>query len=401
MLPDFEVCPISNALKGVNLDVIVSGSIGAVESVRFIRSLRRIGAKIQPWLTRGGSQFVTEMSLEWASSQNVIRNFTGKASHIALNDACVVAPASANILGKVASGLTDTPETALIASYLGMRKPVFFVPNMHDSLINSPQVKLNIDKIGRWAVILEARQEEGKNKFPEPKTLADTISHNINSNKNYYPTLLTMGTTRGYVDDVRYFSNYSSGKLGSLIAEELYRMGVPTHVIAGPCQYLPGTCTSLSRIKTNEEMLARCLEKNHHDCRAAIFAASVLDFIPEKRLPGKISSQENLSVKFIKTPKIIEKITPSSGIKVGFKLESVLSPEIAQKLAADYIKRYSLSLIVINCLSDVDENKHSAYLFEKSPQDDSVMEPRIITGKQEISMGITSHVINRMKVHGI
>ena len=88
----------SDALAGKLIDVVVSGSIGAVESVRFIRSLRRLGAEVQPWLTKGGSMFTTETALSWAAARPCRMSFEGTASHISMGDACVIAPASASML---------------------------------------------------------------------------------------------------------------------------------------------------------------------------------------------------------------------------------------------------------------------------------------------------------------
>jgi phosphopantothenoylcysteine decarboxylase/phosphopantothenate--cysteine ligase len=99
---DLFVARRSNTLRGKTLDIAVSGSIAAMESPRFLRSLRRLGAEVVPWLSAGGSQFITETSLSWASGgKKVIQHFSGEAPHIAVNDALIIAPASANILSKI------------------------------------------------------------------------------------------------------------------------------------------------------------------------------------------------------------------------------------------------------------------------------------------------------------
>ena len=173
---DLQVNSISNSLSGKSIDVVITGSIGSVESVRFLRSLRRLGADVFPWLSKGAFQFTTETAVSWAAAQPVTTEFSGTASHIALRDACVIAPASASIIAKIANGITDTPTSALIASYLGQGKPVLLMPNMHDSLLQAPAVSENLNKISSWIHMLQPRQEEGKQKFPEPKHLADQVS---------------------------------------------------------------------------------------------------------------------------------------------------------------------------------------------------------------------------------
>ena len=368
---DLQIQPISEALRGLRLDVIVSGSIGAVEAVRFIRALRRLGAEVYPVLTEGGAMFTTETALSWAAARPTVTGFSATASHIFEGDACIVAPASASMIAKTAHGITDTPASALIASCLGLEKPVFLVPNMHDSLSASPAVRENLDKIRVRVRILDARREEGKHKFPDPVRLADEIAHQINltrqsAHKPLPPVMVSMGTTRGYVDDVRYFSNYSSGALGSMVSEEIYRRGIPTTVVCGPCQIKPAVFSKLIDIETNGELLEACRKAVQEDhCAGAVLAASVLDFIPDKKITGKIKSDQDLQVNFIKSSKIIAEINPP--VKVGFKLEANLDEQKALSIAKDYFSRYQLSLMILNQLSDVDSTRHKAFTFENSP----------------------------------
>lgn len=365
----------SDALSGKLIDVIVSGSIGAVESVRFIRALRRLGAEVQPWLTQGGSLFTTETALSWAAARPCRMTFEGSASHISLGDACVIAPASASMLAKIASGTTDTPASALIASYLGMKKPIFLVANMHDSMFESPFVQENMRKVRTYVQVLEARREEGKQKFPEPNVLADEIAHLFNKRSDQI--LVTMGTTRGYIDDVRYISNYSSGALGSRIAEEFYRQGFQTAVVQGPCPVKPKSYSKLIPVETNVQMGQAVLDIEELGIQGAVFAASVLDFVPTERKSGKIRSSESLQVTFEATPKIISSVTTPLRFKVGFKLESApASTELAQL----YLSKYNLSHLVMNQLQNVSEVTHAADIWrpEKAPAKD-------VAGKEAIA----------------
>ncbi|MCX6127827.1 MAG: hypothetical protein NTX25_02035 [Proteobacteria bacterium] len=290
---DLHVARVSDCLAGRTIDLVISGSIGAVESVRLIRALRRLGAEVQAWLTPGGAQFTTETALAWATTRPVRTRFEGSASHIAQHDACVIAPSSANMMSKIAHGQTDTPASALVASYLGQGKPIILIPNMHDSLLASPFVAANLRELSKFCTILEARQEEGKQKFPEPKFLADQVAHRLNQGhgKDF---LLTMGSTRGPIDAVRYISNYSSGALGTSIATEFYRYGHKVHIVAGPCPTRPAHYAELKEITTNEEMLDAVQEIVRTGVDGAIFAASVLDFTPAQELKGKVKSSGNL-----------------------------------------------------------------------------------------------------------
>lgn len=386
---DLRVEAISNALQDKHLDVVVSGSIGAVESTRFIRSLRRLGARVTPWLTEGAQQFTTETALSWAAAEPTVRKFSGEASHIALGDACIVAPASASIIAKIASGITDSPSSALVASYLGQNKKVLFLPNMHESLRNSPIIDKNIEQLRELCVEIPAREEEGKLKFPDPASLADIVAHELNKDSVQHRCLVSMGTTRGYIDSVRYISNYSSGSLGSKISEELYRQGIECNVVAGPCEIKPKSYSKLIPIKTNDELEKASLEEIKQQPCSVVFASSVLDYVPNATFDGKLKSNEDLKVEFEKCDKIIAKLKVESGRKVGFKLEADLDIPKAEAIAADYIKKYQLSMIVINSLKDVDDRKHTAFVFT---EENGKLQHIKLQSKQAIATEIVNHI---------
>jgi phosphopantothenoylcysteine decarboxylase/phosphopantothenate--cysteine ligase len=364
---DLDVIPTSEALKGRRIDVVVTGSIAAVESVRFIRALRRLGADVTAWLSEGGSMFVTPMALTWASSHETRVGFSGHNTHICDSDAVVIAPASSSIITKIARGMTDSHCTALAASALGQKKPVMLIPTMHDSLKEAPAQKQHLATISSWpnTHVLGAREEEGKQKFPDPATLADEVSHVVNkSSRPVNPVLITMGTTRGYIDDVRYISNYSSGKLGSLISEELYRNGFQTFVVCGPCEVKPRVATTRADVLTTGDMLAKAREAESQGLTGGVFCASVLDFEPSEKTLGKIrSTHQNLTVHFKPTPKIIGEIQLGGKPKIGFKLETGMSPAEAKSIADTYIKKYGLTMLIANELHAVSASAHHAFAF--------------------------------------
>ena len=234
---DLAVIPLSNALKNKSLDLIVTGSIAAVETIKFIRSLRRLGAIITPHLSFSAKEFVTQKALDWAANKIAGNQYLAADTfHIAQNEALIIAPATANFISKIANGIADDPLTSLTASYLGQNKPVFFVPTMHESLYNNPLFQTNLNTLLKHAHFFLPCMDEGKLKFPEPNYLANEIAHHINASKiKNNKVLITMGSTRNFLDDIRYISNFSTGKLGTLTAEELYRYGFKTHVVCGLC----------------------------------------------------------------------------------------------------------------------------------------------------------------------
>lgn len=394
---DLHVQHISDALSAKNLDVVVSGSIGAVESIKFIRSLRRLGAHVRPWLTDGGKQFVTPMALSWAAATATVENFTGEATHIATGDAVIVAPASANILSQIAQGQTSSPALALIASYLGQKKPVILMPAAHDSLMQNPLLQRQLEILRPYVHFASSRHEEGKNKFPDPETLADQVAYVVNKN-DATSALVTMGTTRGYIDDVRYISNYSSGQLGTNIVTELYRHGIDVAVVSGPAAIQPRVYTKIIAVETNAEMEQAVQSLTQEGYDAAIACASVLDFVPATRLQGKVRSHEELKVTFKPTAKIIEQMRPRQGIKVGFKLEPELNQTKAQSIAEDYFKRYQLTGMLLNAKNVVSASRHQGFWVTR-PNNQWHMQT--LESKTAIAQAITAHVCTAIKKNAL
>lgn len=391
---DLAVVAFSDALNDLTIDFVVSGSIAAVESVRVIRALRRLGARVRPYLTDGATQFITPLALAWAAAEETVTTFSGAATHLAVGDACVIAPASMNFLAKVAHGLGDDPATTLVQSYLGAKKPVVALPTMHDSLLHSPMTQKNLETLRPHLDFLPSRDEEGKAKSPEPALLADLVAHAINRKiGRMLPDIcIALGTTRGYIDAVRYISNYSSGALGSRIAEEYFRQGGRTFNVIGPCPIHPTTGTHTKLVQTNEEMEQACQQAINQGANALVMAASILDFTPVQQIAGKVSSKNELQVSFKHTDKIISKLHPPSGIKIGFKLETQLSQDRAAEIANVYMPQYQLSLMILNSLEDVTETQHRAFIYNRNPRSQKIDGGGIVQGKQQVAQVIVNHV---------
>lgn len=405
---DLAVKLVSEALAGIHLDVVVSGSIGAVESIRFVRALRRLGADVTPWLTQGGTQFVTPLALGWAAARECRTGFEADASHLAEGHACIVAPASASFIAKIANGITDTPAAALVTSYLGWKRPVIILPSMHDSLAHAPQVQANLEKLRTAApnvVILGSRLEEGKHKFPEPAVLADHCAHAYNNavlrNKHtHLRVLLTLGGTRAWFDDVRYIGNYSTGRLGTLVTEELHRLGLDVDVIAGAAEYLPRCYQSLTRVATNEDLAREADSIVKKGTDALVHAAAVLDFAPVQKTTGKTpSSSGKQTIELAPTPKIIDGMKSKGPAKVAFKLETGVDEKKAAEIARDYITRHGLSMLVVNNLADISADRHKAWIFETKEAGQPVDRPYEASSKDEVARAVARHVWERLTRH--
>lgn len=393
-LSDLHVEPISNSLSGLTVDLVVSGSIAACEATKNIRALRRLGAETSVFLTRGGAKFTTATSLEWASAKKVTLEFDGRASHIASGDICCIAPASASILEKVVSGSTDTPEGALIQSYLGSKRPILVLPCMHASLWASPQVQMNAERLKqRGLLFIEPLVEEGKLKTPPPDILADQVSHAYHLSRN--PTLIKgtvcMGSTKGYFDDIRYISNYSSGALGSMLVEELYRFGIQVSVICGSCQVKPRVWSELKMTETNDSMLNAVNDTPLQDF--TIMLAAVLDYVPARRHAGKLRSGEGRqNIELTPTPKIISKLSQlGKKANIGFKLEPVLDSNTIDQ-AKSYLEKYSLSHMVANSFESIKKGGYEARILSADSNVPIESKPDLVRKLVEIIIRSTKEV---------
>ena len=362
-MDDSAVKSLSTALQGKQFDWVVSGSIAAVEVVKAIRALRRLGASVRVTLTTGGQQFITAESCAWASGQPVITSYRQFGEHLATKDFLVIAPMSASFTAKIVAGISDSPGLALVASYLGCQRPIVGHLNMHRSLHDNPLWQRAIVQVQQHVHLIEPTVEEGKHKFKNPTDFANDIAHFCNKANDQ--VLITMGRTEGYLDEVRYLSNTSTGQLATLIAHELYRHGFATHIVRGPSDHYPSCYTSMTQVKTPDEMGKACQGLlNDKRITALVMTAAVLDFIPTKTVIGKISSQQpTLKLKLVAVPKLVKNLNPTPRTTILCKLLATFDPQNDLQMIRDYLDRTPCSLLIVNSLADLREKKYRSYLF--------------------------------------
>ena len=360
-MDDRAVKSLSTALQGKQFDWIVSGSIAAVEVVKAIRALRRLGASVRVTLTAGGQQFITAESCAWASGQSVVTSYRQFGEHLATKDLLIIAPMSASFAAKIVAGLSDSPGLALVASYLGCRRSIVAHPNMHRSLYDNPLWQKAIAELEHHVHLIEPTVEEGKYKFKNPADFADDVAHFCN--KRNERVVVTMGRTEGYLDKVRYLSNTSTGQLATLITHELYRYGFTTHVVGGPSDYRPSCYTTMTPVRTPNEMEVAC-QRLLDDDRPTILVmtAAVLDFVPEKTVAGKISSrQPTLKLRLVAVPKLVQRLTPRT--RIICKLLATFDPQDDLQVIRDYLNQTPCSLLIVNSLEELQEKNYRSYLF--------------------------------------
>jgi phosphopantothenoylcysteine decarboxylase/phosphopantothenate--cysteine ligase len=241
-------------------------------------------------------------------------NPSGLAEHVFEGDLVLVAPATADVLGKAAAGICSDGVTTLLQSALGQGKPVFVLPTMHDSLAASPLVRKNLETLASLPQVhfLEPRREEGKLKAPEPKLIALEIAHRWNATREFEGraprVAITLGGTRVSLDPVRCITNHSSGRLGFQVAEALYRRGLSLVVLQCQTRGSLSTLQDAEIVETPEfTQLANALENLQARATAGVFhIAAVSDFVPAQVAASKIPSDtETLTLKLTRTPKLL------------------------------------------------------------------------------------------------
>ncbi|TVQ80714.1 MAG: bifunctional phosphopantothenoylcysteine decarboxylase/phosphopantothenate--cysteine ligase CoaBC [Bradymonadales bacterium] len=387
-LSDRQVNILGDQLKGRRVDFVVSGGIAAIESPKIIRELRRYGAEVRVLFTQNAASFVQPLVFEWASERAVVTQLSGQAEHISGADAVVVSPASLNFLGKLALGLADCPASTAVQSVLG-RKPVFVQPTMHESLLESPAYRSHREALGKIAQleILEPKREESKAKSSEPEEIVARVCHGMNRRDR--SVLVFAGPTRSYLDDIRFLSNRSSGRLGVEISKDLYRWGFELNLILGPTELPVPPYLAVTRVETRQEMLERAKDlKKLEPFAVQIFAAAVLDFEFGHRERGKRSSQDKIwSVDLEASPKMIDEFIDPRSINVGFKLESTLSLEQLFQQMRDLQNRVGCQWVIGNLLDEIKAETHRAYFMGGEE------EPVPLEGREKIASFLSQRIL--------
>ena len=270
--------------------LIVSGGIAAYKSLEVIRRLRERGIAVRCILTAGGAQFVTPLSLSAISGDKVygeLFSLTDEAEmgHIQLSrdaDLLLVAPATADILARMAQGLAnDLATTALLAT----DKPVMVAPSMNVRMWTHPATQANLASLKAHGTLFVgpnegdmACGEYGPGRLAEPDEIVAAVERFFHSGSRLegVRALVTSGPTHEAIDPVRYIANRSSGKQGHAIAQALADLGADTTLVSGPTSLPDPERVRVKHVRSAEEMLAACLDSLPSD--VAVCAAAVADW---------------------------------------------------------------------------------------------------------------------------
>jgi phosphopantothenoylcysteine decarboxylase/phosphopantothenate--cysteine ligase len=365
-------------LRNKSILLGITGGVSAYKSIDLIRRLREEGALVTVIMTEAAKHFVTPLSLEVASQNKVFSDlYADTMAHISLPagaDIMVVAPATANTIGKFAHGIADN---LLTLSFLSFKGKVVMAPAMNWRMYENPVFRKNLDTLLNLGVIQVGPEkgslacgEEGIGRMAEVPdiieatkgalTIKDLVDENI---------LVTAGPTREYLDPVRFLSNRSSGKMGYALARAAFRRGAQVTLISGPSslpqpkgvKFIPVDTAGHMHSAVNRELASSTI---------LIMSAAVSDFMPAEKSGEKIDKTGKLFLKLTGTPDILSAVGKKKNrpFIVGFAAETGRKLEKARKK----LKHKNMDLIVFNDVTEAgsgfDVNTNKVVLIDKKKE---------------------------------
>ncbi len=356
-------------LKGKHILIGVTGSIAAYKAALLVRMLVKEGAEVKVVMTKMAKEFITPLTLATLSKNPILVDFYNCEngdwnSHVSLGlwaDLFLVAPCSANTIGKMVAGIADN---LLLTTYLSLRCPVMIAPAMDMDMFLHRATTENLAILRkRGAIIVEPEEGElasgllGKGRMEEPERIVGAVKQLFaaknNSPLNGKRVLITAGPTRERIDPVRYISNYSTGKMGYAIAEQAALKGACVTLVSGPVGIktsLPGI--NVQHVESADEMF-ECISGNLPLNDIIILCAAVADYKPAMYKSSKIKREKELNptIELVANNDIaawVGENKSNSQLSVGFALETDNEEENAMRK----LKRKNLDMIVLNSLND-------------------------------------------------
>jgi phosphopantothenoylcysteine decarboxylase/phosphopantothenate--cysteine ligase len=327
-------------LAGKRILLVISGGIAAYKALELIRRLKDRGVAVRAILTRGGAEFITPLSVAALSGEKVFTDLfsltdESEMGHIRLSreaDLVVVAPASADLIAKMAAGLADDlATTALLAT----DKPVMIAPAMNTMMWQNAATLANIETLARRDILRVgpgagdlACGEVGEGRMAEPAEILGAIEKYFRTGARLAGrvALVTSGPTYEAIDPVRFLGNRSSGRQGHAIAAALAALGADVHLVSGPASEPDPPGVRITHVESAREMLEACLAAL--PVEVAVCAAAVADWRPAETAPSKLKKTGGAPPKLslIANPDILRTLADAGNrrprLLIGFAAET-------------------------------------------------------------------------------
>lgn len=366
---------ISKRLEGRTVVLGVTGSIAAVDCVHLARELARHGARVVGVMTGSATRILHPDAMWFATGEPPVTCLTGDVEHVRWMgeredraDLLLVAPATANTIGKMANAIDDTPVTTFATTALGTGVPVLVAPAMHGSMWRHEGVLRNIERLkGMGVDIVHPREEEKKAKMADAETI---VAHCARALANPGPltdrkVLVVAGSTEEPIDRVRLISNRSTGGLGRALAEEAFARGAEVTVLLGRHEVPPPPYVEVRKF-TTVDTLMRATGEIPRDTAVILAVAAVSDYRPKAPIRGKVSSgMAKMDLSLEAAPKVLPLLRSAApdATLVSFKLEVGLSDEQLAEVARARLGRGIEDMVVANDLERVSADHHPAIII--------------------------------------
>ena len=398
-------------LKGKHIVVGVTGSIAAYKTASLVRLLVKEGAEVKVVMTPLAKAFITPLTLATLSKNSIMVDFYDPEngdwnSHVSMGlwaDLYLVAPATANTMGKMAAGIADN---LLLTTYLSAKCPVMIAPAMDLDMYRHPATQKNMEILRSYGNLIIEPEEgklasglSGKGRMAEPEEIVEQIRNFFVRTEELRgkKVLLTAGPTYEQIDPVRFIGNHSTGKMGFALAEELAKRGAEVTLVAGPVR-LKTTRTSIRRVDVvSAAEMYEAVMQEALSADIVISCAAVADFTPKEKSGVKLKrGNESLCIELLPTRDIaaeLGKKKKAGQLLVGFALET--NDEECNALLK--LKKKNLDLIVLNSLRDegagfgVDTNKVT--LIDRSEKTE-VLDLKL---KSEVAADIVDRIAQMVK----
>lgn len=349
-------------LKDKTVLIGVTGSIAAYKIASLVSALKKLHCNIHILMTKNATEIITPLTFERLSGNKCIvdtfdKNIQYDVKHISLAkqaDMVMLAPATANVIGKIANGIADDMLTTTI---MACKCPIYISPAMNTAMYENPIVQDNIKKLADFGYhIIEpatgylACGDNGKGKMPEPEELLEYICKEIAYKKDMQGkrVIVTAGATCEAIDPVRYITNHSTGKMGCEIARACAYRGAEVTLVCGNITVKPPKFVNLIKVKSAEEMF-RAVKAEYDNSHIVIKAAAVADYTPLTVADNKIKKTDNdMSIPLKRTTDILKYLgeNKTNQFLCGFSMETENMLENSRKK----IEKKNLDMIVANNL---------------------------------------------------
>lgn len=348
----------------------ISSGIAAYKILDLIKLLRERGTEVYVMMTQNAAKMISPSEFEKVSGHKVFINLfperfdfreilkKREVEHVKLADSAsliVIAPATANIIGKIAHGLADDFLTTTI---LATEAPVLLCPSMNIHMWNNPVLKENLDKIRSLGYQILSPGEgklacgyDGIGRLPEPEIIAKEIFYLLEKKSRLKgkKIIVTAGGTLEPIDAVRVITNRASGKMGVALAEECYLQGADVLLLRSQ-NSVSGRYNIREEIFETAQELSDLIKNNVKNCDILFHTAAISDFLPEKTLDKKLDSQKPIILKLIPAPKILHQIKSwNKKIElIGFKAVYKEDDKNLIKIGLQKLKDSSSDFIIVN-----------------------------------------------------